>query len=55
MLRKKLIEKYASFAGIAPFKYFPGSSIKGKTKLHPCVNKHLKSLLNIAAMGALQI
>ena len=26
-----------------------------KTKLHPCANKHLKSLLNIAAMGAVQL
>jgi transposase len=48
-------KKFACFAGIAPFEYSSGSSIKGKTKLHPCANKHLKSLLNIAAMGAVQL
>jgi len=48
-------KKFACFAGIAPFEYSSGSSIKGKTKLHPCANKHLKSLLNIAAMSAVQL
>jgi len=48
-------KKFACLAGIAPFEYSSGSSIKGKTKLHPCANKHLKSLLNIAAMGAVQL
>jgi transposase len=47
--------KFACFAGIAPFEYSSGSSIKGKTKVHPIANKHLKSLLNIAAMGAIQL
>jgi transposase len=48
-------KKFACFAGIAPFEYSSGSSVKGRTKLHPCANKHLKSLLNIAAMGAIQL
>lgn len=48
-------KKFACYAGIAPFEYSSGSSIKGKTKLHPCANKHLKSLLNIAAMSAIQL
>ena len=46
---------YTCLAGITPFEYSSGSSIKGKTKLHPYANKHLKSLLNIAAMGAVQL
>ncbi len=48
-------KKFACFAGIAPFEYSSGSSVKGRTKLHPCANKHLKSLLNIAAMGVVQL
>lgn len=48
-------KKFACFAGIAPFEYSSGSSVKGRTRLHPCANKHLKSLLNIAAMGAIQL
>ncbi len=47
--------KFACFAGIAPFEYSSGSSIKGRTRVHPLANKHLKSLLNIAAMGAIQL
>ena len=48
-------KKFACYAGIAPFEYSSGSSIKGRTRLHPIANKHLKSLLNIAAMGAVQL
>jgi len=48
-------KKFACYAGIAPFEYSSGSSIKGKTRLHPCANKHLKSMLNIAAMSAIQL
>jgi transposase len=48
-------KKFACFSGIAPFEYSSGSSVRGKTRLHPIANKHLKSLLNIAAMGAIQL
>ncbi len=48
-------KKFACYCGIAPFEYSSGSSIKGKTRLHPCANKQLKSLLNIAAMGAVRL
>lgn len=47
--------KFACFAGIAPFEYSSGTSVKGKTRVHPLANKHIKSLLNIAAMGAIQL
>ena len=46
-------KKFACYAGIAPFEYSSGSSIKGKSRVHPCANKQLKSLLNMAAMGAI--
>lgn len=48
-------KKFACFSGIAPFEYSSGTSIKGRTRLHPCANKHLKSLLNIAAMSTIQL
>jgi len=48
-------KKFACYAGIAPFEYSSGTSVKGRTRLHPCANKHLKSLLNIAAMSAIQL
>jgi transposase len=47
--------KFACYAGIAPFEYASGSSVKGRTKVHPCANKQLKSLLNLAAMNAISI
>lgn len=48
-------KKFACYAGIAPFEYSSGTSIKGRTRVHPFANKQLKSLLNIAAMGAVRI
>lgn len=47
-------KKFACYAGIAPFPYTSGTSIKGRTKLHNCANKQIKSLLNVAAMSAIQ-
>jgi transposase len=46
-------KKFACYAGLAPFEYSSGNSVKGKEKLHPCANKQLKSLINIAAMSAI--
>ena len=48
-------KSFACYAGIAPFEYTSGSSIKGRTRVHMFANKQLKSLLNIAAMGAIQL
>jgi transposase len=46
--------KFACYAGIAPFEYASGSSVKGRTRVHNCANKQLKSLLNLAAMNAIK-
>jgi len=48
-------KKFAYYAGIAPFEYSSGTSIKSKTRVHPCANKQLKSLLNLAAMNVITI
>jgi transposase len=44
----------ASYAGVAPFPYTSGTSIKGKTKVSPLANKKLKSLLSSCAFSAIR-
>lgn len=44
--------KLACYAGIAPFEYSSGSSIRGKTKVSHLADKKLKSLLTMAALSA---
>ena len=45
---------FACFAGTAPFANSSGL-IRGRSKVHPYANKQIKSLLNMAAMSAIQI
>lgn len=42
----------ACYAGVAPFEYSSGSSIKGRTKVNPLADKKMKSLLYMCAMNA---
>ncbi len=44
--------KLACYAGIAPFEYSSGSSIRGKTKVSHLADKKMKSLLNMGALSA---
>jgi transposase len=44
----------ACYAGVAPFPYESGTSIKGRTKVHPLADKKLKSLLNMCALVTIQ-
>lgn len=44
--------KLACYSGVAPFQYSSGTSIKGRTKVHPLANKKLKTLLNMCALSA---
>jgi transposase len=46
--------KFNCYAGIAPFPYESGSSIKGRTKVSHLANKQMKTLLNLAAFNAIQ-
>ena len=43
------------YAGIAPFEYSSGTSIRGRTKVSHLANKSLKSLLNMAALNAVRL
>lgn len=42
----------ACYAGVAPFEYSSGSSIKGRTKVNHLADKKMKSLLYMCAMNA---
>lgn len=50
----KNAKQYASYAGVAPFPYQSGSSVRGRTKVSPIANKQMKTLLHLAAMGAIR-
>jgi transposase len=44
--------KCACYGGIAPFENTSGTSIRGKTQVHPIANRQLKKMLHIAALSA---
>lgn len=48
----KSAKKLACYAGVAPFPFQSGTSIKGRTKVSPFADKKLKSLLIIGALNA---
>ena len=47
-------KQLASYAGVAPFPYSSGSSIRGKTQVHPMANKTLKSSLHMCALSSIR-
>jgi transposase len=47
-------KKLASYAGVAPFAYQSGSSIRGKTQVHPMANKTLKKALHMCALSSIR-
>jgi transposase len=48
----KTYRQFACFAGVAPFEYSSGSSVRGKTKVSHLANKKIKTALNMAALTA---
>lgn len=44
--------KFACYAGIAPFEWQSGTSVRGKTKVSPLANKQVKKMLHMAALSA---
>lgn len=44
----------ASYAGVVPFDYSSGISIKGKNKVHKMANKDLKKMLHLCALTAIK-
>ncbi len=47
--------KFACHAGVAPFKYFSGSSIRSANKVSHRANKKLKTLLHMAALSVIRM
>lgn len=45
-------KKFACYSGVAPFEHSSGTSIRGKTRVSHMANKPLKTLLHLAALGA---
>ena len=46
--------KMACYAGVVPFKYSSGTSVRGKHKVSVYADKALKTLLHLAAMSAIR-
>ena len=46
--------KLACYAGVAPFEYSSGSSIRGGTKVNHMADKKMKSLLQMCALSAVR-
>jgi len=44
----------ACYAGVAPFEYRSGSSVRGRTKVSHMANKKIKSLLHMGAIAAIR-
>lgn len=47
--------KFACHAGVAPFKYFSGSSIRSANRVSHRANKKIKKLLHMAALAVLRM
>ena len=50
----KTSRQLACYAGVAPFEYSSGSSIKGRTRVSHLANKKMKSLLSMGAINAMR-
>lgn len=46
--------QFACYAGIAPFEYSSGTSIRGKTRVSHLADKKMKSLLHMASLNAVR-
>lgn len=47
-------KQLASYCGVVPFTKTSGTSVRYKTRVSPFANKHLKKLLHLCAMAAIQ-
>ena len=46
-------KKYACYAGVVPFQYRSGTSIRGKDRVSHLANKTVKTLLHMSALSAI--
>lgn len=47
-------KQLASYAGVAPFEYSSGSSVKGRSRVNKMANKELKRLLHMCAISSIR-
>jgi transposase len=47
-------KQFASYSGVAPFEFSSGTSVRGRTKVHPMANKQMKKILHMCAVSSLQ-
>ena len=47
-------KQLACYAGVVPFEYSSGTSIRGKSRVHRMANKDLKKLLHLSALSAIK-
>jgi transposase len=47
-------KKYACYCGVVPFEHTSGTSVRGKTRVSHLANKNMKTLLHLAALGAIK-
>ncbi len=48
-------KKYACYAGVVPFEYLSGSSLRGKSRISQKANKTIKTLLHMSALAAIRV
>lgn len=46
--------KMACYAGVAPFEFTSGTSVRGKTKVNPMADKKMKSMLQMCVLSAIR-
>jgi|688.fasta_scaffold445169_1 transposase len=46
--------QFSSYCGLVPFPYQSGTSINGRSKIHPISDRKMKSLLSMSAISAIQ-
>lgn len=47
-------KQLACYAGVVPFEYSSGISVRGRTRVHKMANKDLKKLLHLSALSAIK-
>jgi len=52
--RFKSWRQFSSYCGLVPFPYQSGTSINGRSKVHPISDRKMKSLLSMSAISAIQ-
>jgi len=47
-------KQFAAYSGVAPFEYSSGTSVRGRTKVHPMANKQMKKILHMCALSSIR-